>query len=92
MLFHCIIISYELGDLCIHIHQGHFIGDGVILCDCICAREVHLGLSSLNGKMAYTQIPWILVGARLDVVMIVSLWNLTDISAAVEVPVKFQSD
>ena len=40
------------------------------------------GLYSLNGKTSYRQISWSLEAARLGVIMIVSLWNLTGISAA----------
>ena len=41
------------------------------------------GLYSLNGKTSYRQISRSLEAARLGVIMIVSLWNLTGISAAV---------
>ena len=41
-----------------------------------------LGLYSLSGKTSYRQISWSLEAARLDVVMVVSLWNLTGTSAA----------
>ena len=37
-----------------------------------------------NGKYVYRQIPWSLEAAKLDVIVIVSLWNLTGISAALE--------
>ena len=40
------------------------------------------GLYSLSGNTSYRQISWGLKAARLDVIMTVSLWNLTDISAA----------
>ena len=40
------------------------------------------GLFSLIGKTSYRQISWTLEAARLDVVMVVSLWNLTGILAA----------
>ena len=57
---------------------------------------MHQGLYSLSGKTSYRQISRSLEAARLDVTIIVSLWNLTGISAALlraaEVPVKFQSD
>ena len=36
------------------------------------------GLYSLSGKTSYCQISWSLEAARLDVMIIVSLWNLTD--------------
>ena len=49
-----------------------------------------LGLYSLSGKTSYRQISWSLKAARLDVAMVVSLWNLTGTSAAV-VPAKFQN-
>ena len=42
-----------------------------------------LGLYSLSGKTSYCQISRSLEAARLGVIMIVSLWNLTGISAAV---------
>ena len=41
-----------------------------------------LGLYSLSGKTSYRQISWSVEAARLDVAMVVSLWNLTDTSAA----------
>ena len=41
-----------------------------------------LGLNSLSGKASYRQISWSLEAARLDVAMVVSLWNLTGTSAA----------
>ena len=41
-----------------------------------------LGLYSLRGKTSYHQISWSLEAARLDVIMIVSLRNLTGISVA----------
>ena len=40
------------------------------------------GLYSLSGKTSYRQISWSLGAARLDVAMVVSLWNLTGTSAA----------
>ena len=48
------------------------------------------GLYSLSGKTSYRQISSSLEAARLGVIMIVSLWNLT--GAAAERPVKFQSN
>ena len=42
-----------------------------------------LGLYSLSGKTSYRQISWSLEAARLDVAMVISLWNLTATSAAV---------
>ena len=39
-------------------------------------------LYSLSGKTSYCQISWSLEDARLNVIMAVSLWNLTGISAA----------
>ena len=40
------------------------------------------GRYSLSGKTSYRQISWNLEAVRLDVIMILSLWNLTGISAA----------
>ena len=40
------------------------------------------GLYSLSGETSYRQISWSLEAARLTVIRIVSLWNLTGISAA----------
>ena len=40
------------------------------------------GLYSLSGQTSYRQISWSLEAARLDVAMVVSLWNLTGTSAA----------
>ena len=41
------------------------------------------GLYSLGGKTSYRQMSWSLEAARLDVIVIVSFWKLTGISAAV---------
>ena len=41
------------------------------------------GLYSLSGKTSYRQISWSFVTAILNVIMFISLCNLTDISAAV---------
>ena len=41
-----------------------------------------MGLYSLSSKTSYRQISWSPYAARLDVIRIVSLWNLTGISAA----------
>ena len=46
------------------------------------SRYCQLGLYSLSGKTSYRQISWSLEAARLDVAMVVSLWNLTSTSAA----------
>ena len=45
-------------------------------------RLKSLGLYSLSGKTSYRQISWSLEAARLDVAMVVSLWNVTGTSAA----------
>ena len=42
------------------------------------------GLYSLSGKTSYRQISWSLDATRLDVIMIISLWNLTGISTALQ--------
>ena len=44
--------------------------------------ELNQGLYSLSGKTSCRQISWSLEAARLGVIMIVSLWNLTGIPAA----------
>ena len=51
-----------------------------------------LSLYSVSGKTSYRQISWRLEAARLDVEIVVSLWNLTGTSAVAQVPAKFQSD
>ena len=48
------------------------------------------GLSSLSSKTHYHQLSSSIEAARLDALMIASLWNLT--GAAAHVPVDFQSD
>ena len=48
-----------------------------------------LGIYSLSGETSYRQISWSLETAKLGVIMIVSLWNLTGIGSGA---VKFQSD
>ena len=50
--------------------------------------EKHQGLYSLSGKTSYRQISRSLEAARLSVIMIVSHWNLTGISAAIEEQLK----
>ena len=53
-------------------------------CRCLTRLHTHSttqGLYSLSGK-SYRQISWSLETARLDVTMVVSLWNLTGTSAA----------
>ena len=45
--------------------------------------RLYQGLYSLSGKTSYRPISWSLEAARLDVAMVVSLWNLTGTSAAV---------
>ena len=47
------------------------------------AAVINQGLYSLSGKTSYRQISWSLEAARLDVSIVVSLWNLTGTSAAV---------
>ena len=42
--------------------------------------QKYLGLYSLSTKMSYRRISWSLEAVRLDVIMIVSIKNLTDIS------------
>ena len=42
----------------------------------------NMGVYSLSGRTSYRKILWSLETARLGVIMIVSLWNLTSISAA----------
>ena len=67
------------------IHKVEFLFDMTISSDLR-----YQGLYSLSGKTSYRQISWSLEAASLCVIMIVSRWNLTGISA--EVPVKFQSN
>ena len=53
------------------------------------------GQYSISGKTSYHQVSWNLEAPIFDIIMIISLWNLTGIfggSAAADVPVKFQSD
>ena len=50
-----------------------------------------LCLYSLSGKTSYRKMSWSLEAARLDVIMIAPLWNLTG-SAAAEGHLKLQSD
>ena len=45
-------------------------------CGCLSTVSVH-GLCSLSGKTPYRQISLSLVAARLDVILIEALWNLT---------------
>ena len=49
---------------------------------CISEIKGTQGLYSLSSKTSYRQISWSLEATKLDVLMIVSLWNLTGISAA----------
>ena len=45
-------------------------------------NKYYQALYSLNGKTSYHPTSWRLEAARLDIIMIVSLWNFTGISAA----------
>ena len=45
-------------------------------------RPAAKGLYSLSGKTYYRRISWSFEAARLDIIMLVLLWNLTSISAA----------
>ena len=49
---------------------------------CLYPNIVLLGLYSLSGKTYHRQISWSLEAVRMDVIMVVSLWNVTGISAA----------
>ena len=44
--------------------------------------SIHQGFCSLSGRAYYRKKSWSIEAARLDVLMIISLWNLTGISAA----------
>ena len=72
--------NHEAGDL--RCHCTHY--DIVVMLrilsvhKCICSLQ---GLYSLSGKMSCRQISWCLEAKRLDVIIIISLWNLTGISA-----------
>ena len=68
-------VGWELG-----YHQGHCHWSGNK--QGFPASVNHQGLYSLSDKTSYRQISWNLEAARLSVIMIVSLWNLTGISAA----------
>ena len=48
----------------------------------VCLIGWDLGLYSLSDKTSCRQITWSLEAARLGVIMVVSLWNLTGTSAA----------
>ena len=49
-----------------------------------------VGLYWVRGRTSYRKIPWSLEALKLDVIMFVSLWNLT--GGAAEIPVKSKSD
>ena len=55
---------------------GHFTSASM------CQYVLQLGLYSLSGKKSYHKISWSLKAVGLDVVMIISFWNLTGKSAA----------
>ena len=57
----------------------------------IAVTALPLGLYSLSGKTSYCKISWSLEADRLDVIIIVSFWNLTGTSEGA-LPVKFKSD
>ena len=52
------------------------------LCQCSISEDRLQSLYSLRGRTSYHQISWNLEAARSNVIMIVSLWNLTGISTA----------
>ena len=59
---------------------------------CMSPSSRTMSLYSLRVKTCYCQISWSLVVARLDVIMIVSFWNLPWPYTAAELLIKFQSD
>ena len=73
---------------CLNWWQASSVTQKCILCLC-CSRGIHTkrsrwfpsiqhpGLYSLSDKTFYRQISWSLEEARFDVLMVVSLWNLT---------------
>ena len=66
----------------LHIYVWSFLS----LCQCrdeLMKHRVIPGLYSFSGKTSYGQISWSLEAPRLVDIMIISLWNLTGISAAV---------
>ena len=54
----------------------------VLVVSCDPLTHTLQGLCSLNRRTSYRKISWSLEAARLDIIMIVSLWNLTGMSAA----------
>ena len=63
---------------CTKVRLGHHAG----LWECYPAASRCQGLYSLSGKTSYRQISWSLEAARLGVIIIAPLWNLTGASAA----------
>ena len=49
---------------------------------CLCHDCTVYNRASISGMTSYRQSSWSLEAARFDIVMIVSLWHFTDISAA----------
>ena len=72
-----VICSWEIHFEWMHIRQEY-----CSLKDKINHDAKHQDLYSLSCKTSYRQISWSLEAMRLGVIMIVSLWNLTGISAA----------
>ena len=73
-----------------YVHYCHTVYSSIYLCLSV-RFELSLGICtvpvsptdySLSDKTSYRQISWSLEAARLDVIMIISLWNLAGISAA----------
>ena len=78
---YCDTRSNQLAEMILRVlHYAHYWGRWVHkawLCD------IDLDLHSLSNVTSYRQISWNLETARLDDIMIVSLWNLTGTLAAV---------
>ena len=77
--------AYDIQSICVFlVFNSVDLSGNDLVCDCnVFSLYELLGLYSLSGKTSYRQISWSLEAARLDVAMVVSLWNLTGTSAAV---------
>ena len=74
-------LMFEVNVLWSHLYENLQLNRWYLI-TCVSIHPNHLGLYWLSGMTSYPQISWSLEAARLDVIMIVSLWNLTAISAA----------
>ena len=68
--FDYVIMRFWLLTIVLRMHGKNGLNIGMVMCTA-------MGLYPLRGRTSYHQISWSLEAARLDAILIVSLWSLT---------------